>query len=323
MNVFVTGGAGYIGSATVALLLEEGHDVTVFDSLERGHREALGERAKFIEGDLRSQVDIVSAIANVKPDAVMHFAAFALVGESMAYPELYFRNNVSGLINLAEAMMRSDVGIIVFSSTCATYGDPDVVPIVESTRQLPTNPYGESKLMCERILRWYHDRNGMSATFLRYFNACGATLCLGEDHHPESHLIPIILQVALGQRKRVKVFGSDYDTEDGTCVRDYIHIMDLARAHSLALNLRGCEGFNLGTGGGHSVKEVLEAARQVTGHDIPAEIKSRRVGDPAKLVAATDKARDVLNWRPEYSDLRQIIQTAWDWHQEHPRGYGG
>ena len=307
----------------MALLLEEGHDVTVFDSLERGHREALGERAKFIEGDLRSPVDIVSAIANVKPDAVMHFAAFALVGESMAYPELYFRNNVSGLINLAEAMIRSDVGIIVFSSTCATYGDPDVVPIVESTRQLPTNPYGESKLMCERILRWYHDRNGMSATFLRYFNACGATPCLGEDHHPESHLIPIILQVALGQRKRVKVFGSDYDTEDGTCVRDYIHIMDLARAHSLALNRRGCEGFNLGTGDGHSVQEVLEAARQVTGHDIPAEIKSRRVGDPAKLVAATDKAHDVLNWRPEYSDLRQMIQTAWDWHQEHPRGYGG
>lgn len=323
MNVLVTGGAGYIGSATVEVLLDEGHDVIVFDNLERGHREAIDDRARFIQGDLRAQTDIASAIANVKPDAVMHFAAFALVGESMAHPELYFRNNVAGMINLAEAMLSNDVGAIVFSSTCATYGEPDIVPITETTRQLPTNPYGESKLMCETIQRWYHDRHGMSATFLRYFNACGATPRLGEDHDPESHLIPTILQVALGQRKCMQIFGDDYETDDGTCVRDYIHILDLARAHLLALDRGDCQGFNLGTGGGHSVRQVLEVARQVTGHDIPAEIESRRDGDPGILVAAAGKARDVLNWEPEYSDLEQIVQTAWDWHQEHPRGYGG
>jgi len=323
MNVLVTGGAGYIGSATVALLLDEGHDVIVFDNLERGHREAIDDRARFIQGDLRAHIDIDSAMVNVKPDAVMHFAAFALVGESVEHPELYFRNNVAGIINLAEAMLRNDVGTIVFSSTCATYGEPDIVPIVETVTQRPTNPYGESKLMGETILKWYHERYGTAATFLRYFNACGATPRLGEDHDPESHLIPIILQVALGQRECVKVFGDDYQTDDGTCVRDYIHILDLARAHQLALNRKDCQDFNLGTGRGHSVREVLEVARQVTGHDIPAEVEARRTGDPSKLVAAAGKARDILNWEPAYSDLEQIMQTAWNWHQEHPRGYGG
>jgi UDP-glucose 4-epimerase len=323
MNVLVTGGAGYIGSATVALLLDEGHDVIVFDNLERGHREAIDDRARFIQGDLRAHIDIDSAMVNVKPDAVMHFAAFALVGESVEHPELYFRNNVVGIINLAEAMLRNDVGTIVFSSTCATYGEPDIVPIVETVTQRPTNPYGESKLMGETILKWYHERYGTASTFLRYFNACGATPRLGEDHDPESHLIPIILQVALGQRECVKVFGDDYQTDDGTCVRDYVHILDLARAHQLALNRKDCQGFNLGTGMGHSVREVLEVARQVTGHDIPAEVEARRTGDPAKLVAAAGKAREILNWEPAYSDLEQIMQTAWNWHQEHPRGYGG
>ncbi|MCE9613707.1 MAG: UDP-glucose 4-epimerase GalE [Lentisphaerae bacterium] len=322
MKVLVTGGAGYIGSITGELLLNEGHEVTVFDNLEYGHRDAIDPRARLIEGDLRQPESILGAMREVRPDAVMHFAAYALVGESMEKPERYFRNNLVGGVNLAEAMLACDVGRIVFSSTCATYGQPDTVPIREDTPQRPTNPYGESKLMFEKVLGWYRELHGMRATYLRYFNACGATERLGEDHTPESHLIPIVLQTALGQRAEVGIFGDDYDTPDGTCLRDYIHIVDLARAHLCALTSEATGPFNLGTGSGFSVKEVVETARAVTGRPIPARILPRRPGDPARLIAAADKARDVLKWTPSYTDLRAIVASAWAWHQRHPHGYG-
>jgi len=321
MKVLVTGGAGYIGSVTTELLLDDGHEVVVFDNLERGHREAVDKRAGFRKGDLRDQDRISKVMSEVKPDAVMHFAAYALVPESMEKPELYFRNNVVGGTNLAEAMYKNDVGKIVFSSTCATYGQPEKVPITEDVAQRPTNPYGESKLMFEQTLKWYHELHGMTTVFLRYFNACGATEKFGEDHDPETHIIPIILQVALGQRKQVKIYGDDYKTPDGTCLRDYIHIVDLAQAHILALKGKESGPFNLGTGNGYSVLEVVETAREVTGHPIPAEIAPRRPGDPAKLVAGADKARKILKWKPQYDDLETIIQSAWNWHQAHPRGY--
>lgn len=321
MKVLVTGGAGYIGSVTTELLLDDGHEVVVFDNLERGHREAVDKRAGFRKGDLRDQDRISRVMAEIKPDAVMHFAAYALVPESMEKPELYFRNNVVGGTNLVEAMYKHDVGKIVFSSTCATYGQPEKVPITEDVAQRPTNPYGESKLMFEQTLKWYHELHGMMTVFLRYFNACGATEKFGEDHDPETHIIPIIMQVALGQRKQVKIYGDDYKTPDGTCLRDYIHIVDLAQAHILALKGRESGPFNLGTGNGYSVLEVVETAREVTGHPIPAEIAPRRPGDPAKLVAGAEKARKILKWKPQFDDLEAIIQSAWNWHQAHPRGY--
>lgn len=323
MKILVTGGAGYIGSVTSELLLNEGHEVVVFDNLEYGHREAVDPRARLIVGDLRREDEIRGAMRDVRPDAVVHFAAYALVGESMEKPARYFRNNVGGAMNLAEAMLECDVGKIVFSSTCATYGQPDVVPIREDTPQRPTNPYGESKLIFEKVLAWYHDRLGMQATYLRYFNACGATKRLGEDHKPESHLIPIVLQTALGQRAKVSIFGDDYDTPDGTCLRDYIHIVDLARAHLCALTSGQSGPFNLGNGSGYSVKEVLETAREVTGCAIPAEVVPRRPGDPPRLIAAAEKAATVLKWKPVHADLRGILADAWAWHREHPRGYAG
>jgi UDP-glucose 4-epimerase len=322
MNVFLTGGAGYIGSVTSELLLNEGHAVTVFDNLERGHREALDPRATFIEGDLRDKETVGAAMASVKPDAVMHFAAFALVGESMEQPEIYFRNNVVGGINLAEAMIANEVKKIVFSSTCATYGQPDRIPITEDEFQRPQNPYGESKLMFEHTLKWYQELHGMQPVFLRYFNACGATETHGEDHDPETHLIPLVLRVALGQRENVKIFGDDYDTPDGTCLRDYIHIVDLARAHILALENDVSGPFNLGTGSGNSVREVIAACRDVTGHAIPAELAPRRPGDPARLVAGAEKANAVLGWTPELADMHTIVESAWKWHLAHPHGYG-
>lgn len=321
MKVLVTGGAGYIGSVTTELLLDDGYDVVVFDNLERGHREAVDKRASFRKGDLRDKDRISRVMSDVKPDAVVHFAAYALVPESMEKPELYFRNNVVGGTNLVEAMFESDVEKIVFSSTCATYGQPERVPITEDVAQKPTNPYGESKLMLEQTLKWYHELHGMTTVFLRYFNACGATEKFGEDHDPETHIIPIILQVALGQRSHVKIYGDDYKTPDGTCLRDYIHIVDLAQAHILALKGKQSGPFNLGTGNGYSVLEVIEAAREVTGHPIPAEIAPRRPGDPPKLVASSEKARKILKWKPQYDDLDSIIQSAWNWHQVHPRGY--
>lgn len=321
MKVLVTGGAGYIGSITTELLLDSGHDVTVFDNLERGHREAVDDRAGFIEGDLREVDSIKAAMAGVAPDAVMHFAAYALVPESMDRPEIYFRNNVVGGINLAEAMLECGVKRIIFSSTCATYGEPESVPITEEMQQRPANPYGDSKLAFEKVLGWYRELRGIKPVFLRYFNACGATAKFGEDHDPETHIIPIVLQVALGQREEVMIFGDDYDTPDGTCLRDYIHIVDLAQAHMLALTSDACGAFNLGNGTGYSVKQVVETAREVTGHPLPARIVARRPGDPASLVAGAEKARKVLGWEPKFDDLRTIIESAWKWHQAFPGGY--
>jgi len=321
MKILVTGGAGYIGSVTTELLLDDGHAVTVFDNLGRGHRGAVDGRAQLIEGDLADGHRIREVMLAEKPDAVMHFAAYALVGESMERPEMYFGNNVGGCVNLSEAMLAAGVKRIVFSSTCATYGDPRKVPITEDEPQLPTNPYGESKLMCEKMLNWYHRLHGMQAVFLRYFNACGATEKFGEDHEPETHLIPIVLRTALGRREKVSVFGADYPTPDGTCIRDYIHIADLARAHILALEAGVSGAFNLGNGNGYSVREVIEAARRVTGRDIPAENAGRRPGDPPRLVADAARAAQVLKWQPAFPDLDEIISGAWEWHQAHPDGY--
>jgi len=321
MNVFVTGGAGYIGSVAVKTLLDAGHEVTVFDNLEWGHRAALDPRAEFVLGDLRDRQEIVDAVARARPDAVMHFAAYALVGESMDDPLRYFRNNVTGGIYLAEAMKEAGCRRIIFSSTCASYGQPDRLPITEDTPQRPANPYGESKLMFERILLWLQEREGFEPVFLRYFNASGADGNLGEDHTPETHLIPTVLKVALGQADMVKVFGDDFDTPDGTCIRDYIHIRDLIQAHVLALESGETGAFNLGNGDGASVLEVVEACRKVTGHPIPAEVVSRRAGDPARLVADAQKARRVLGWKPEFPAIRTIVEHAWAWHQAHPDGY--
>lgn len=321
MKIFLTGGAGYIGSVTTELLLDQGHEVVVFDNLERGHRAAIDERAQLKVGDLRDKACVRDAMVEVKPDAVVHFAAYALVGESMQDPLMYFRNNTEGGINLAEAMVAAGVKRIIFSSTCATYGYPDRVPMTEDLPQRPVNPYGESKLQFEKILLWCQDRLGFQPVFLRYFNACGATEKFGEHHDPETHLIPNVLKVALGQLDKVTVFGDDYETPDGTCIRDYIHIVDLAQAHILAVEGKATGPFNLGNGGGYSVKEVIEVARQVTGHPIPAEMHPRRPGDPPRLIASAEKARQVLGWTPRYPDLKDIVAHAWKWHVKHPDGY--
>ncbi len=321
MKVFVTGGAGYIGSVTTERLLDEGDEVVVFDNLERGHRQAVDPRATLIEGDLRDASRICRALRDTRPDAVMHFAAYALVGESMDRPELYFDNNVVGFVNLTQAMLRADTNAIVFSSTCATYGQPERVPISEEEPQRPANPYGESKLMCEKMLFWHQRLHGMRTVALRYFNAAGATAKYGEDHEPETHLIPIVMQAALGRRPSVSVFGEDYDTPDGTCIRDYIHIADLAQAHIRALRANVSGAFNLGNGNGYSVREVVETARAVTGKPIPVETAPRRPGDPPRLIAAAEKARRELGWQPAFPDLRAIVESAWNWHCAHPDGY--
>lgn len=322
MKIVLTGGSGYIGSVTTELLCDGGHEVVVFDNLERGHREAVDPRARLVVGDLREPLAIRELLAAVRPDAVVHFAAYALVGESMQNPHLYFENNVGGGLNLLDAMLRAGVPKIIFSSTCATYGQPDVMPMTEALPQRPTNPYGESKLMFETALRWEQERRGLQPVFLRYFNACGATEKYGEDHEPETHLIPNVLKVALGQIPAVPVFGADYPTPDGTCIRDYIHIADLARAHILALEKDVAGPFNLGTGTGFSVQQVVETCRAVTGHPIPVALSPRRPGDPACLVAGAEKAKSVLGWNPRYPDLRTIVEHAWNWHRAHPRGYG-
>ena len=322
MKIVLTGGSGYIGSVTTELLCDDGHEVVVFDNLERGHREAVDPRARLVVGDLREPQAIRELLAAVKPAAVVHFAAYALVGESMQNPHLYFENNVGGGLNLLDALLRAGVPKIIFSSTCATYGQPETMPMTEALPQRPTNPYGESKLMFETALRWEQERRGLQPVFLRYFNACGATEKYGEDHEPETHLIPNVLKVALGQSPAVPVFGADYPTPDGTCIRDYIHIADLARAHILALEKDVAGPFNLGTGTGFSVQQVVETCRAVTGHPIPVAVSPRRPGDPACLVAGADKAKSVLGWNPRYPDLRTIVQHAWNWHRAHPRGYG-
>jgi len=322
VRVLVTGGAGYIGSVATAMLLDAGHEVVVVDNLEVGHRAAVDGRASLRTGDLRDRDFVFRLLQDVRPDAVLHFAAYALVGESMRRPHAYFENNVAGTINLAGAMLRADVGRVVFSSSCATYGEPPAVPITEEMPQEPTNPYGESKRMCEKVLAWCGRTGGARTVSLRYFNASGATERYGEDHDPETHLIPIVIEAALGRREYVEVFGEDYDTPDGTCVRDYIHIVDLARAHMLALESRESGAFNLGTGAGYSVRQVIEAARRVTGREIPARTAARRPGDPARLVAAGDRARRILKWEPKRSDLDTILGSAWEWRRAHPDGYG-
>lgn len=326
MAILVCGGAGYIGSHMVAELLENGEDVVILDNLEKGHTEAL-LGGKLYVGDLRDRAILDKVFTENKIDAVIDFAAYSLVGESMTEPLKYFNNNVGGTISLLEAMRDYNVKYIVFSSTAATYGEPEVVPISEDSKTIPTNAYGESKLLVEKILRWCDHAYGIKYTTLRYFNAAGAHISgkIGEDHSPESHLIPIILDVALGNRDKIMMYGDDYDTEDGTCIRDYIHVSDLASAHSLALKrlMNGGESriYNLGNGTGFSVKEVVEIARKVTGHPIPAEVAPRRAGDPAILIASSKKAVEELGWKPKYNSIDTVIETAWNWHKNHPNGY--
>ena len=325
-TILVCGGAGYIGSHMVAELLENNHKVVVLDSLVKGHKEAL-LGGKLYVGDLRDRKILDKVFTENKIDAVIDFAAFSLVGESMTEPLKYFNNNVYGTISLLEAMRDYNVKYIVFSSTAATYGEPEVVPITENSKTIPTNAYGESKLLVEKILRWCDHAYGIKYTTLRYFNAAGAHISgkIGEDHSPETHLIPIILDVALGNREKIMMFGDDYDTKDGTCDRDYIHVSDLASAHSLALKrlMNGGDSaiYNLGNGTGFTVKEMVEIARKVTGHTIPAEVAERRAGDPAVLIASSKKAMEELGWKPKYADVETIISTAWNWHKNHPNGY--
>lgn len=326
MSILVCGGAGYIGSHMVAELLENGEDVVILDNFQKGHRDAVQGRAIY-EGDLRDRKILDKVFSENNIEAVIDFAADSLVGESVTEPLKYFNNNVGGTISLLEAMRDYGVKYIVFSSTAATYGEPESIPIQEQDRTFPTNPYGESKLIVEKILKWSSKAYGIKFTALRYFNAAGAHPSgkIGEDHRPESHLIPLIIQAALGQREKIMIFGDDYNTEDGTCVRDYIHVMDLASAHLLALNRmrKGGESaiFNLGNGKGFSVKEVIEATRRVTGREIKAEIAARRAGDPAVLIASSQKAIEELGWKPKYNSLETIIETAWKWHLSHPDGY--
>ncbi|MBZ9636917.1 UDP-glucose 4-epimerase GalE [Clostridium sp. FP1] len=326
MAILVCGGAGYIGSHMVAELLEKGEEVVILDNLQKGHKQAvLG--GKFYEGDLRDSNLLDLVFNENKIDAVIDFAADSLVGESVVEPLKYFENNIGSTVNLLKAMRDHKVRHIVFSSTAATYGEPESIPILEEDKTIPTNPYGESKLAVEKILKWCDSAYGITYTALRYFNAAGAHISgkIGEDHWPESHLIPLILEVALGKREKIMIFGDDYPTEDGTCVRDYIHVTDLANAHLLALKrlMNGGKSTicNLGNGEGFSVKEVIEVARKVTGQVIKAEIAPRRPGDPAVLIASSDRAANELGWNPKYNSLENIIETAWEWHKNNPNGY--
>ena len=327
MNVLVCGGAGYIGSHTVYELIERGHSVVVVDSLIKGHKAAIHNEAKFYLGDIRDEEFMDRVFRENQIDAVIDFAAFSLVGESVNEPFKYYENNVYGTLKLLEAMERADVKKIVFSSTAATYGEPENDIIVESDKTNPTNPYGETKLTVEKMLKWADNAYGIKFVALRYFNAAGAHISgkIGEDHNPETHLIPIILQTALGQREKMFIFGDDYDTPDGTCVRDYIHVTDLADAHIKALeklfktNESGI--YNLGNGKGFSVKEVIEKAKKVTGKDFKVEIEARRSGDPSTLIASSEKAIKELGWKPKFNTLDKIIETAWNWHKDHKNGY--
>jgi UDP-glucose 4-epimerase len=324
MRVLVTGGAGYIGSVVTDHLLRDGHSVTVLDNLIMGWREAVPAAAEFVLGDTGDEAVLEPLFVSHKFDAVMHFAALIEAGESVKVPEQYFDNNSLRTLTLLRTMLKHGVLRFVFSSTAAVYGEPTIVPIPEDHPLAPTNPYGESKLIVEQMLRWLNCAHGFRYASLRYFNAAGATPARGEAHRSESHLIPLVLQVPLGQREFISIFGSDYPTKDGTCVRDYIHVDDLAAAHLLAL--KGLEAHeslicNLGVGEGFSVREVVEIARKVTGHPIPVREMSRRAGDPAVLVASPEKARRLLGWRPQHSDVQSIMESAWQWHKSHPRGY--
>ncbi len=327
MTVLVLGGAGYIGSHTVYALIEKGEDVVIIDNLETGHIEAVHEKARFYKGDIRDRAFVDSVLDKEHIDAVIHFAANSLVGESMSNPLKYYDNNVNGTKVLLQSMVAHGIDKIVFSSTAATYGEPERVPILESDKTEPTNAYGETKLAMEKMFKWTDRAHGLKYVSLRYFNACGAHIsgAIGEAHKPETHLIPLILQVPLGQRESINIYGNDYPTKDGTCIRDYIHVTDLAQAHILAVDylMKGNESniFNLGNGVGFTVNEVIETARKVTGHPIPAVVGDRRAGDPAQLIASSEKARTILGWNPQHADLEEIIATAWNWHKNHPNGY--
>lgn len=327
MTILVLGGAGYIGSHTVYELIDEGEDVVIVDNLETGHIEAVHPKARFYKGDIRDREFIDSVFEKEKIDAVIHFAANSLVGESMVNPLKYYDNNLCGTKVLLESMVAHNIDKIVFSSTAATYGEPERVPILETDKTEPTNTYGETKLSMEKMFKWTSKAHNLRYVSLRYFNACGAHKSgqIGEAHSPETHLIPLILQVPNGQREAISIFGDDYDTKDGTCVRDYIHVTDLAQAHILAVKYlaNGNESniFNLGNGVGFTVKEVIETARKVTNDPIKAIISPRRAGDPARLIASSDKARNVLGWNPQHADLEEIIASAWNWHKSHPNGF--
>ena len=327
MAILVLGGAGYIGSHTALELVKAGNEVVIADNLVTGYRKAIPEGAKFYEGDLRDSDFLDNLFHQEKIDAVIHFAAYSLVGESVTNPLKYYDNNLYGTKVLLEAMVKNNVGKIVFSSTAATYGEPENIPILESDRTCPTNPYGETKLAIEKMFKWTAEAHGLRYVSLRYFNACGAdeSGTIGEAHNPESHLIPLILQVPNGKRETISIYGTDYDTPDGTCIRDYIHVTDLAQAHILAVQYLNNGGesdiFNLGNGVGYSVREVIETARKVTGHPIPATETSRRAGEPARLVASSEKAKSVLGWKPVHDSLEEIIASAWNWHKNHPNGY--
>ncbi|WP_413476165.1 UDP-glucose 4-epimerase GalE [Latilactobacillus fuchuensis] len=327
MSILVLGGAGYIGSHTVDQLVNQGFDVAVVDSLITGHRAAVNTQARFYEGDIRDKAFMRTVFDQEDVEGVIHFAAFSIVPESMKAPLKYFDNNTYGMTALLEVMTEFDVKKIVFSSTTATYGEPKTIPIKETDPQIPTNPYGESKLMMETMMRWADIAYGIKFVALRYFNVAGAKAdgSIGEDHHPETHLLPIVLQVAAGDRAELSIFGDDYDTPDGTNVRDYVHVLDLADAHILAFKYlaagNGSNAFNLGSSTGFSNMEIVKAARKVTGKAIPTQIAPRRAGDPSTLIAASDKARGTLGWQPKYDNIEAIIETAWNWHLSHPNGY--
>ncbi|WP_277679059.1 UDP-glucose 4-epimerase GalE [Gracilibacillus dipsosauri] len=327
MRILVLGGAGYIGSHATYQLIDKGHQVVVIDNLETGHAGAVHPDASFYNGDIRDIEFLREVFSHEKIDGVLHFAANSLVGESMEKPLKYFDNNVYGTEVLLQAMTEFQIKNIVFSSTAATYGEPEQVPITENMPTLPTSTYGETKLTMEKMMKWAEVAHDIRYVSLRYFNVAGArsTGEIGEDHRPETHLIPIVLQVALGQREYISIFGEDYDTHDGSCVRDYIHVEDLIDAHILALNYLQDGGesniFNLGSSQGFSVKEIIETAREITGHEIPAKVAERRAGDPSTLIAGSEKAKQILGWSPSRTDIKRIITDAWNWHQANPQGY--
>jgi UDP-glucose 4-epimerase len=322
MNILVTGGAGYIGGTVATILMRAGHRVTILDNLCHSRREAVPEGAEFVEADVADRPRVEALLRELRPDGVLHFAALIEAGESMQRPEIYFRNNTASTLALLEAMLATGVQRLVFSSTAAVYGEPKSTPIEETAELAPTNAYGESKLLVEHMLRWFHRIHGLRYASLRYFNVAGALPGRGEAHEPETHLIPLILDVALGRRASISIYGDDYPTPDGTCIRDYIHVVDLADAHILALSSleeRDRLILNLGNGNGFSVKEVVEAARRVTGHPIPVELKPRRPGDPARLVASSERAKKELGWQPRFPQLDEILASAWEWHQQRYR----
>jgi UDP-glucose 4-epimerase len=324
VKILVTGGAGYIGSAVTHELIRAGDEVIVFDNLSQGHRDAVRQEATFVAGDLADAALVEKVIATYRPEAIMHFASNTLVGESVEKPFMYLGDNLTNALNLLKSAVNHQVGRFILSSTANLFDDPETIPIRASERIVPGSPYGESKYFIERFLYWMDRLYGLRYASLRYFNACGAVSPeLGEEHDPETHLIPLVLQVALGQREKITIYGDDYNTPDGTCIRDYIHVLDLAQAHILALRSldSGSRTYNLGNGRGFSVQEVIETAREVTGHPTPAEIGPRRTGDPAVRIADSEKIKEELGWQPRYPNLKEIISTAWEWHKGHPQGY--